>query len=86
MSDEVTNAPELRIGLINEILSEAIFIRMDEPLWKFIGWTQFCSCVKMLHFSGFLVTHYASVNGQNIMERVFMKTSRRILTPLSQDT
>jgi hypothetical protein len=35
MSDEVTNAPQLRIGLINEILSEVIFIRMDLALWGF---------------------------------------------------
>jgi hypothetical protein len=35
MSDAVKNVPQLRIGLINEILFEAIFIRMDQPLWKF---------------------------------------------------
>jgi hypothetical protein len=39
MYDEVKNAPQLQIGLINEILSEAIFIRMDHPLWKFFRWT-----------------------------------------------
>jgi hypothetical protein len=39
MSDKVKNAPELRIGLINEILPEAIFIRMDKPLRKCIDWT-----------------------------------------------
>jgi hypothetical protein len=39
MSDEVKNAPQLRIGLINEIMSEATFIRMDQPLWKFFRWT-----------------------------------------------
>jgi hypothetical protein len=37
MSDELKNAPQLRIGLINEVLSEAIFIRMDLPLWNSSG-------------------------------------------------
>jgi hypothetical protein len=32
MSDEVKNAPHLRVGLINEILSAVIFIRMDQLL------------------------------------------------------
>jgi hypothetical protein len=39
MSDEVKNAPQLRIGLINKIVSEAIFIRMDQSLKKFYLWT-----------------------------------------------
>jgi hypothetical protein len=29
MSDEVKNAPQLRVGLVNEILSEGIFLRVD---------------------------------------------------------
>jgi hypothetical protein len=39
MSDEVKNVPQLRIGLLDEIMSDAIFIRMDQPLWKFFRWT-----------------------------------------------
>jgi hypothetical protein len=39
MSDEAKNVPQLRIGLINEILSEAICIRIDQPFWKFFRWT-----------------------------------------------
>jgi hypothetical protein len=35
MSDEVKNRPQLLVGLINEILPEVIFIRMDQPLWEF---------------------------------------------------
>jgi hypothetical protein len=35
MSDEVKNGPELRVGLINEILSEGIFIRVVRALWRF---------------------------------------------------
>jgi hypothetical protein len=53
MSDEVKNAPQLRVGLINEILSEVIFIRMDQPLWKFFRWTshkQWCRPMPEEHF------------------------------------
>jgi hypothetical protein len=39
MPDEVKNAPLLRIGFINEIMSEAIFIMMDQSLRKFFRWT-----------------------------------------------
>jgi hypothetical protein len=39
MSDEVKNRPQLRVGLINEILSQMIFIRMDQGLWKFFSRT-----------------------------------------------
>jgi hypothetical protein len=35
MSNEVKNAPQLRIGLFNEILSEAILIRVDQALCTF---------------------------------------------------
>jgi hypothetical protein len=35
ISDEVKNRPQFRVGLINEILSEVIFIRMDQALLKF---------------------------------------------------
>jgi hypothetical protein len=35
MSDEVKNGPQLWIGLINEILSEGIFIRVIRAPWKF---------------------------------------------------
>jgi hypothetical protein len=35
MSDEVKNAPQLQIGLINEILSKEIFIMVDHALWRF---------------------------------------------------
>jgi hypothetical protein len=38
LSDEVKNAPQLRIGLINEILPEGILFRVDHGLWKFFGW------------------------------------------------
>jgi hypothetical protein len=39
MSDEVTNAPQLRIGLINEILPKGIFLTVDHAHWKFFHWT-----------------------------------------------
>jgi hypothetical protein len=39
MSDEVKSALLLRAGLINERLSEPIFMRMDQHLWKFFRWT-----------------------------------------------
>jgi hypothetical protein len=35
MSDEVKYRPQLRVGLINEIVSEVIFIRMDQSLCEF---------------------------------------------------
>jgi hypothetical protein len=52
MSDEVKNRPQIRVGIINEILSEVIFIMMDQPLWGLSAGSQFCSCVEMLHFGG----------------------------------
>jgi hypothetical protein len=39
MLAEVKNGSQLRVGLIREILSEAIFIRIDQPLWEFFHWT-----------------------------------------------
>jgi hypothetical protein len=39
MSDDVKNAPQFRIGFMNEIVCEAIFSRMDQPFWKFFRWT-----------------------------------------------
>jgi hypothetical protein len=39
MSDVVMNGPQLRVGLINELLSEGIFIRVDHAPWKFLRWT-----------------------------------------------
>jgi hypothetical protein len=35
MSDEAKNGPQLGIGLINEILSERIFIRVIHAPWRF---------------------------------------------------
>jgi hypothetical protein len=35
MSDEVKNGPQLRIGHINEIISEGRFIRVIRPLGMF---------------------------------------------------
>jgi hypothetical protein len=43
MSDEVKTAPQLRIGLINEILSQEIFVTVDHAPWEC-----FCSSVGML--------------------------------------
>jgi hypothetical protein len=39
MSDEVKHAPQLRVRLINKLLSEGQFIRMDHTPWKFFRWT-----------------------------------------------
>jgi hypothetical protein len=39
MSDELKKVPRLWVGLINEILSEGIFIRVDHAPWKFCRWT-----------------------------------------------
>jgi hypothetical protein len=39
MSENVKIAPQLRIGLLNEILFEGMFIRMDPAPWKFFGWS-----------------------------------------------
>jgi hypothetical protein len=38
MIEEQASAP---VGLINEILPEVIFIRMDQALWKFFRWTPY---------------------------------------------
>jgi hypothetical protein len=35
MADEVKNKPQLRIGFINERLSEGMFIRLIRALWRF---------------------------------------------------
>jgi hypothetical protein len=35
----VKNEPRLRVRLINEILSEGIFIRVDHIPWNFFRWT-----------------------------------------------
>jgi hypothetical protein len=35
MSDDVKNAPQLPVGLINKILSEGILMRVDHSLWEF---------------------------------------------------
>jgi hypothetical protein len=35
MSDEMKNRPQLPVGLIKEILSEVILIRIDQALWEF---------------------------------------------------
>jgi hypothetical protein len=37
MSDEVKNCPQLPAGFINEILSEAIYIRMIRTPWQFFN-------------------------------------------------
>jgi hypothetical protein len=34
MSDEVKNVPQVPVGLINEILSEGILVRVDQAPWK----------------------------------------------------
>jgi hypothetical protein len=39
MFDQVKNAPQLRVGLISEILSEGIFISVDHSRWEFFCWT-----------------------------------------------
>jgi hypothetical protein len=39
ISDEIKNASQLPVGLINELLSEAISIRVRHAPWKFFGWT-----------------------------------------------
>jgi hypothetical protein len=39
MSDEVNNRPQLWIGLINEILSDVIFIRVIRAPWRFFHHT-----------------------------------------------
>jgi hypothetical protein len=52
MSDEVKSAPQLRIGLINEIMSEGIFIGVDHASWEFFRRPQFCSYFEMRYFHG----------------------------------
>jgi hypothetical protein len=32
------NAPQFRVEFLNEISYEAIFIRVDQPLWNFFSW------------------------------------------------
>jgi hypothetical protein len=39
MSDEVKNRPQLWFGSIKEILSEMIFLRIDQACWKFFHLT-----------------------------------------------
>jgi hypothetical protein len=51
MSDEVKNALQLQIGLIKEVMSEGIFIKMDQPLENSSAGPQFHSCVEMRHFT-----------------------------------
>jgi hypothetical protein len=50
MSDQVTNAPQLRMGRVNEILSEGIFVRVDHAPWKFFGWT-ICAILWQQHIA-----------------------------------
>jgi hypothetical protein len=50
MSDEVKNATQLRVGLIKKILSEWIFIRVDQAPWKFFRWDIILLLCRELHF------------------------------------
>jgi hypothetical protein len=52
ISDDVKNTPQLRIGLINEIMSEAILTGWITLFGNSSAGPQFCSYVEMIHFSG----------------------------------
>jgi hypothetical protein len=50
--DDTKNGPQLRIGFINELLSEWISVRVDHAPGSFSAGSQFFSYVGMPHFGG----------------------------------